>query len=348
MSTYPTPELFRSFPELRERIPWVPLARATPVHRLGRLESYLHAAPIWIKRDDQTSDIFGGNTARKFEFVFGDLLRRGSRRVLTFGAVGSDHCLAVTAFAHHFNLKPILALVRQPQARHVQRTLQIEHELGAELHRLDGGPRALWRLGRSLLCGRSEDDEPRLPHVVWPGSAAVLGVLGYVNAAYELMRQISVGILPEPERIYVPVNSGASMAGLILGCELAKLPSRIVGVTMANRHGSPRHLARRAAKALRHRTRRFPAVRLRRTSFEIREEYAGGPSVATSSAQHAVGLLRDLESLDLDPVHGSRTMAALIDDLRSGRVNGPVLFWPTHAANIFSGQPTSPAEALPR
>lgn len=349
MSTYPTPELFRSFPELRERIPWVPLARATPVHRLGRLESYLHAAPIWVKRDDATSDIYGGNKARKFEFVFGDLLRRGSRRVATFGAVGSNHCLAVTAFAHHFNLKPILGLVRQPAAGNVQRTLQLEHELGAELHRLDGGLRALCRLGRSLVSGRTEDDEPRLPYVVWPSRTDSLGVLGYINAALELKRQINCGILPEPERIYVPLGSGATAAGLLLGCELAHIPSRIVAVASAARpRGSPLRLARRVARRLRRRTRRFPTLALRKGSLEVRREFAGGPSPATSTAQHATGLLHDLESLELDPTYTSRAMAALIEDVRSGRAAGPVLFWHTHAGDIFARQPTAGAEALPR
>ena len=89
-------------------------------------------------------------------------------------------------------------------------------------------------------------------------------------------------------------------------------------------------------------------MRLRHAGFEVRKEYVGGPSVATAAAQHAVGLLRDLESLDLDPVYSSRTMAALIDDVRHSRVTGPVLFWHTHAANLDARQPTSPAEALPR
>jgi D-cysteine desulfhydrase len=349
VSTYPTPELFRGFPELRERIPWVPLARATPVHRLGRLESYLHAAPIWVKRDDLTSHIYGGNEARKFEFVFGDLLRRGSRRVLTFGAVGSNHSLAVTAFAHHFNLQPVLALVRQSTAGNVGRTLQLEHELGAELHRLDGGPRALWRLGRSLLRGRSEDEEPRLPYVVSPRRCAAAGVLGYVNAACELKRQINCGILPEPERIYVALGSGATAAGLLLGCELAGVSSRIVAVSSATRpRRDPFRLARRIAGKLRARTRRFPTLNLRRSRLEVRREFAGGPSLATSAAQHAAGLLRDLESLDLDPVYTSRAMAALIEDVRSGKATGPVLFWQTSAIDIFSRQPTSQADALPR
>lgn len=349
MSGYPTPELFRSFPELRERIPWVSLARATPVHRLARLESYLHAAPIWIKRDDQTSDVYGGDKARKFEFVFGQVLRHGARRVLSFGAVGSSHCLAVSAFSHHFHLKPILAMVRQRQRRNVQRILQIEHELGADLHRLDGGPAAVWRLGRSILSRLEGDSDSRFPHVLWPRRTARLGALGYVNAAYEIKRQINCGILPEPERIYVSVGTGSTLAGLALGCRLAGIGSHLVGVVGAHRHGvAPLRLAHDAARHLRKRTRRFPSKVLNDVEMSVVHHYAGGPSRETSSAQHAMGLLRDLENIDLDPSYSSRTMAAMIEDVRENRVTGPVLFWHIHPAHVYAGPSTLQAEALPR
>lgn len=347
MIVSPTPELFRHYPELRERVPWAPLARATPVHRLERLESYVQGPAIWVKRDDRTSDIFGGGKARKLEFVFGDILRRGSRRLLTFGAVGSNHCLAVTAFAHHFNLMAILGLVRRPPAGHVQRTLQLEHELGAELHRLDGGPRALWRLARRFFSGRGEDGDPRLPYIIWPRRAALLGTLGYANAAYELRRQINCGVLPEPARIYVATGTGATLAGLALGCELAGIRSRLVGVVApGHRPGSARALARRSARHLKHRAPQFPSLHIRNERFDIRRQYASwSDSVAPQQAQ---GLLRDLESLDLDATYTSRAMAALLEDCRSGQFQGPVLFWHTYAPNIFSRQPSSSAEALPR
>lgn len=349
MSGYPTPELFRSFPELRERLPWVALARATPVHRLARLESYLHAAPIWIKRDDRTSDIYGGDKARKFEFVFGQVLRSGARRVLCFGAVGSSHCLAVSAYSHHFHLKPILAMVRQRQRRNIQRILQIEHELGADLHRLDGGPAAVWRLGKSILARLDGDTDARLPHVLWPRRTAVLGALGYVNAACELKRQINCGIVPEPERIYVSVGTGSTLAGLALGCGLAGIRSQLVGIVGAHRHGvAPLRLAQAAARLLRQRTRRFPSRALHEVSLSVQHQYAGGPSRATSAAQHAMGLLRDLENIDLDPSYSSRTMAAMIDDVRENRVSGPVLFWHIHPAQVYAGPSTLRAEALPR
>jgi len=337
MKTNAAPELFRHFPELRERIPWIPLARPTPVHRLERLESFLHAAPIWIKRDDRTSDVFGGDKARKFEFVFGDVIRRGSGRVLAFGRAGSEHCLAVTAFAHHFRLRPVLALRRPHRGPDVKRILEIEHALGADMHHLGGGPRAWLRLARSLLA--REGGRLPFPYILWPHRVEVWGAMGYVNAAYELKRQIAVGIIPEPERIYVPVGSGATLAGLAVGCRLADLPGRVIGVLGA--HGSRRagRIASRLTGALQRRSSRLRNAPCGELNFELNDRYAGGPSIATSSAQHCIGLLRDLESLDLDPAYGARTMAALVDDLRRQPASGPVLFWHGHASGVLTRHP---------
>jgi D-cysteine desulfhydrase len=348
VTSYPTPELFRRFPELRERLPWVSLARATPVERLARLESYLHAAPIWVKRDDLTSDLCGGDKARKLEFLFGDVLRRGSRRILVVGGVGSGCGLAVTAFAHHFHLRAMLATVRSAAGREtLLRALEIEHELGAELHRLDGGFGALWRFLCSLSARPPHGDEPRWPYVVRQRRTETFATLGYANAALELARQIHCGILPEPERIYVPVRTGTTAAGLVLGCALGGIRSRIVGVAT----GAPPDvggLARRAARVLERRTSRFPTGKLVLSGFELRSDFAGGRGLEAPLVHQAAGLGRDLEGLGLDRAYGGRALATLVRDQHSRSLRGPALFWHAPAANLLARSPQVSADALPR
>ena len=347
MTSCPTPELFRIYPELRQRLPWVPLARATPIERLSRLESFLHAGSVWVKRDDRTSDLHGGAAARKLEFVFGDVLRHRARRVVAFGGVGSAHSLAVTAFAHHFDLRTVLALSRHRAVRDAQRTLEIEHQLGAELHRLDGGPVALWRLLRSVLVHRRDPGDTRLPYFVWPRRAAIAGALGYVNAVFELKRQINVGLLPEPERMYVPVGTGATAAGLWLGCHLAGLQTTVVGVLGARTaRPRPRQIALTTLAALRRRTRRIAAGVPRPEALVVRDEFQPRSDVGSAAAHHAGGLARDLENLDLDAIYGERALAAMLDDARCLPLSGPALFWHTRPAERFAPQ-LSP-DALPR
>ena len=69
------PELFRAYPNLKEKLPWIPLLTnlPTPIDRLTNLEEYLDlkGEEIYIKRDDKNHNIYGGNKLRKFEFLFG-------------------------------------------------------------------------------------------------------------------------------------------------------------------------------------------------------------------------------------------------------------------------------------
>src|SRR5436853_7909412 len=91
--------LERRFPALAGRLPRRPFALLpTPVHRLEALGRDAGVAELWIKRDDQTGTVYGGNKVRKLEWLLADALARGHRTVLTTGAVGSNHALATTIY----------------------------------------------------------------------------------------------------------------------------------------------------------------------------------------------------------------------------------------------------------
>ncbi|HXI04708.1 MAG TPA: D-cysteine desulfhydrase family protein, partial [Bradyrhizobium sp.] len=47
------------------------------------------AAALWIKRDDQSSSLYGGNKVRKLELLLGAARDAGKTRILTLGAAGS-------------------------------------------------------------------------------------------------------------------------------------------------------------------------------------------------------------------------------------------------------------------
>jgi D-cysteine desulfhydrase len=332
MRTAPTPELFRAFPELRERLAWTGLAQATQVHSLERLRSFLRSDSLWVKRDDETSGIYGGSRARKLEFLFGDVLRSGRVRLLSGGRAGSSESLAIATFAQHFQLQAILAVRGPANAPHVLRTLALQKHMGAQIFHVDSGPKALWQLLHASLRGGTGKGSHRRPYVAWPGKLRAFGTLGYVNAAYELRRQINIGLLPEPATIYVGVGTAAMLAGLALGLELAGIGSRLVGVqSPESKNASPQAAFRAAVRLLRSRAQNFPAIN-GIVPVEV-HRYRKRPPHATD-AQQALGLVRDLEGLDLGTT-AAHTMARLLDDVRAGHVRGPVLFWNTHAGKLL-------------
>ena len=143
-----------------ERLPRVCLTTLpTPVEPLERLARASDIAALWIKRDDATGRLYGGNKPRKLELLLGAAVARGRRRVLTFGALGTHHGLATTICARAAGLDTTLVLVPQPVTPHVRHCLQLLHACGAELHLASGvadaARQALGILARGW-CGRSD------------------------------------------------------------------------------------------------------------------------------------------------------------------------------------------------
>lgn len=222
----------RRFPALRGRLPRVCLTSLpTRVHRLVKLERELGAEQLWIKRDDESGALYGGNKPRKLEFVLGDALKRGRRTLLTFGGIGTHHGLATALCARSVGLRTILLLLPQPVTDHVRRSLLLDYAAGAEMHYAPTVPlltlQALWLWTREFLRGN-------WPYVVPVGGSSALGTLGHVNAAIELQEQIRAGELPEPEWIFAPLGTGGTVAGLVLGAKLAGLRARIVAVQVTD------------------------------------------------------------------------------------------------------------------
>src|SRR5262245_12751449 len=110
-----TAPLFNAWPALRSRIDAVGLGELpTPVERLDALERALGAGPLYVKRDDLSSPIYGGNKVRTLEVLFGIARARGFRTITAVGAFGSNHAVATALHAGRAELSPHAILFPQP------------------------------------------------------------------------------------------------------------------------------------------------------------------------------------------------------------------------------------------
>lgn len=326
----------RRFPVLRGRLPRVRLTQLpTRVHRLERLGRELAVDQLWVKRDDESGTLYGGNKPRKLEFLLGDALADGKKSVLTFGGIGTHHGLATAICARAVGLRAILALLKQPVTEHVRRCLLLDYAAGAEMHYAATLPlvtaRALRICGRELLRGG-------LPYIIPTGGTSPLGTLGYINAAFELHEQISAGELPEPDWIFVPMGSGGTVAGLVLGAKLAGLRSRVAAVLVTDiLPPSADKLARLAARSLallRQYAPEIPAVAVATRDFTIIRGYVG-PSYGTptDAACRARDLIKELEGIPLETTYTAKCLAGMIDAVRAPEYrSGMVLFWNTYSS----------------
>lgn len=195
---------------------------------------------------------YGGNKVRKLGPLLADAVARGATDVVTFGAVGSHHVLATAVFGARAGLRVHALLFGQPDAPHVRRVG------GASLARLASyavmEDPLRGAVGLASLVSGIAAETGRVPVTIPVGGSNALGTLGWVDAGRELAARVAAGELPRPSRIFVPVGTGGTAAGLWAGLALAGLDAEVVGVrvvprAMANT-GRLRMLAR-AALALR-------------------------------------------------------------------------------------------------
>jgi D-cysteine desulfhydrase len=344
------PALFRAYPELRARLPRHPiLTAATPIDPLPL--AGLPDGVLFVKRDERSSPLYGGNKPRKLEWILGAALARGSRRLVTTGGLGTHHGLATSILARDAGLRTTLVLVMQPVTAEVQRSLLLHAAWGAQLRWGRNLPGAAAQVLRALAVATARGERPLL---VPPGGSSASGQLGFVSAGLELAEQVRAGQLPEPAEIYVAVGSGGTHAGLVAGLALAGLRTRVVGVLVTDiLPPSPRKLARMARGTLRELHRRLP--RVPQPAFErdfdfVRSQLGPGYGAATPAARAAVATAAGL-GLETETTYTGKCLAAVIERLRGGVApRGPILFWNTFNAVDVEKRAPAPLDplALPR
>ena len=313
--------LVRRFPGLRA-LPRARLTSAaslpTPVEDASAL-----ARGLWIKRDDRAAEPFGGNKVRALEFLLGGL--RSDERVITVGSRGSTHALATAVYARQLGSRAAVYLWPQEMNEAAEIVARRIEAVAAET-----------RLASSPITAYLRATAARLRGGRWipAGGSTPLGVLGAVNAGPELARQVAEGQLPAPKRIVVPLGSGGTAAGLLLGTEIAGLRTQIVGVRVVPRLVGTRRrvlrLARGAARLVaRYAGEAVPAPRPSR--MDVLHDYYGGAYGRVTDAG-AAAAARAAREVVVDPTYGAKALAAALSLASPAE---PVLFWLTFDARML-------------
>lgn len=319
--------LARRFPRL-SMVPHVPLARTTAVQPLRILST--GGLDLWVKRDDTTADLYGGNKVRKLEFLLGEARQQGADTLVTAGAWGSHHVLATTLFGRKWGFDVHAVMVPQPITDHVESNLRVGLAAGSELHPVRSWPAVVpttAALGASL-----RRDGKKVYRVPYGGSSAT-GALGFVEAGLELAAQIESGECPEPDAIYVALGSGGTAAGLAIGLAAAGLTTKVVAIRVTpllvcNR-ATVSALVLATMRKLRGIEKAFPAVSRAALSQLVIDSsaYAGYGNV--DEIVRSTSLKADSEGLHVDPTYTARALGVMLRDAHEGRYGKRLLFWLT-------------------
>lgn len=311
----------------------------TPVERAAWLDQ--GSAQVWIKRDDATSELYGGGKVRKLEWVLANPPFDGDEPVLSVGGVGSHHLLALALFLRRQERTLHALTFTQTLTPHVRTNLAALVSTGARLWNVSSRLRLPWAWLAYHVWRRPERKAVTMP----AGASTPLGCLGFVVAGLELAAQIDAGLLPAPRTIFITAGSAGSSAGLALGLALAGRSTRLHLVSSVERWAFNRLMYRRmlgmAHRAMvRHGLREEHAAGgatglLARGGVRWQIDFSsvgGGYGVPTEAASRA---MQDAgaHGLRLETTYTAKCIAGMRRALAARPVDGPVLFWNTHGAN---------------
>jgi 1-aminocyclopropane-1-carboxylate deaminase len=295
----------------------------SPVHRLDRLSDELGGARVWAKREDCNSGLaFGGNKTRKLEYLMPEALAQGATHLVSIGGIQSNHTRQVAAVAAKLGLKARLvqeSWVDWPDSVNDRvGNILLSRIMGADVQLVEAGFgigfKESWE--RALEEIRSAGG---VPYAIPAGASDHrLGGLGFANWAYEVEQQerdLDVFF----DTIIVCSVTGSTHAGMIAGFAGQDRPRRVLGIDASAKIDETRaqveKIARDTADLI------GLGRELRDDEITVLEGWAGDYyGIPVESTLDAIRLTGSLEGVILDPVYEGKSMAALIDLVRTGEI----------------------------
>ncbi|MCK1803475.1 1-aminocyclopropane-1-carboxylate deaminase [Brevibacterium sp. R8603A2] len=300
---------------------------ASPVHPLDNLTKHLGGARIWAKREDVNSGLaFGGNKTRKLEYIVPDVLASGADTIVSIGGYQSNHTRQVAAVAAHLGLK-----ARLVQERWVDWDDPVNDKVGnIELSRIMGADVRLDSAGfdigiRSSWEEAMEDVRANggTPYPIPAGASEhKLGGLGFANWAHEVAEQEKeLGVFFDT--IVVCTVTGSTHAGMIAGFaaleDAGGRKRNVIGIdasaTIDKTRDQVGRIAANTAELIE------LGRELRDDEITILEGWAGDYyGIPVESTVNAIRTAASLEGFITDPVYEGKSMAGLIDLVKSGEI----------------------------
>ncbi len=307
-------------------MPSVALAHyPTPIEHAARLRAALGGGPrLLIKRDDAISFGFGGNKVRKIEMVAARARAEGADLLITTGGVQSNHCRVTAAAAAKLGMRCVIVANGAPPERLSGNAL-LDAMFGAEVRyvatREDRAPAmdaaaAEWRARGAH------------PFVIPLGASTPLGALGFARAADELVNQLPA----PPDFIFHSTSSGGTQAGLVAGCAMHRLDTRVIGISadesVAGIQATVGGIIEGVGELL-----GIDGTALASSCvIEADDRFVGdGYGVPSPGSREAQALLAASEALVVDHTYTAKALAGMIAWIREGRVppDATALFWHT-------------------
>ena len=327
----------------------------SPIHPLPRLSAHLGGqVEIWAKREDCNSGLaFGGNKLRKLEYLVPEALAKGCDTLVSIGGVQSNHTRQVAAVAAHLGLGCVLVQehwVEWPDSVYDRvGNILMSRIMGADVRLSDAGFDIGFRPSWDDAIA-SVEAAGGTPYAIPAGASDhPLGGMGFAHWAMEVQEQErALGTFFDT--IVVCSVTGSTQAGMIAGFAMQDRPRRIAGIdgsaTVPKTWEQIARIARATADAI------GLGRPLADEEIELLDGYhAGIYGVPDAVTIDAIRTVARLEGMITDPVYEGKSMAGLIDMVRTGAIPAGSKVLYAHlggqpALNAYSG--AFPAGTLSR
>jgi 1-aminocyclopropane-1-carboxylate deaminase len=295
----------------------------SPVHPLDRLTAHLGGARLWAKRDDCNSGLaYGGNKTRKLEYLVADALAKGCDTLVSIGGVQSNHTRQVAAVAARLGLGCVLvqeSWVDWPDVVYDRvGNIQLSRIMGADVRLVDAG----FGIGFKESWEHALADVEAAGGKPYPipagGSDHELGGLGFARWAQEVAEQ-ELELELFFDTIVVCSVTGSTQAGMIAGFAAQEPERRVIGIDGSARPAETREqvarIARRTAELIE------LGRDLREDEIVLDDRYhAGTYGIPDEQTLEAIRTAGRLEGMITDPVYEGKSMAGMIELVRSGEI----------------------------
>ncbi len=294
----------------------------TPFEEMPALAAELGGPRLFVKRDDQTGLAFGGNKARKLDFILADAVAKGSDSVVTWAGVQSNWARMTAAGSRRLGMDPILVLQRREDqsVAPADGNLLLDRILGADVRIIEPDED---REAKVAKIAAAEREAGRNPYVVSVGGSLTggdmelpLGSVAYANGFRELLGQAREAGVTITHVVHAS-GSGSTQAGLVVGAKAIAPEVRIIGISTggikAAGEANVLAIARETVQAM------GLDVEIGPADVVVHDEYVGeGYGILNQGVVETIALTARTEGILLDPVYTGKAMTGLLDLVRTG------------------------------
>jgi D-cysteine desulfhydrase len=294
------------------------------VIRPDRLEIHMKPTPIqqlndglFIKRDDRTGFLLGGNKIRKLEYLLKAALDSRAKRVMTCGGVQSNHARATAFAAKELGLEVSL-LLRGELSEVRQGNLLLNSVIGADIRTISHEE---WENKDQIM--QEWADELGSTYVIPEGGSNALGSWGYASALEEIQAQGSF------DHIFHATGSGGTAAGLLAGRAVVNSDVQLHTINVCDDES---YFKERIFGILDQFEEDYQLT-VSRENFHIHDGFFGeGYAMASDQLISQIKSLCSDTGILLDPVYTGKAFFGMQEVMKREKISGKVLFLHTGGA----------------